>query len=82
MLTGSASSAAAVICVCVGVYFLVQREWVARSPLQRDFLAFGLRMDPKWYERAFVVWGVLFIAIGLLAMSGVVRLEPILAPLV
>jgi hypothetical protein len=72
----SLSSFGGIISIVLGVCLFVSREWAARSALDWDYHALGLRIDEKWYRIAFVVWGVVFLVIGLLAMAGIIRLLP------
>jgi hypothetical protein len=64
------------VALCIGVYALTSREWIARSALEWDRLAFGLRFNPKWYELGSFLGALVFIVMGLLALSGIIELAP------
>ena len=66
----------AITAVCLGVYFVISRDWISRSALQWDQEALGLQADLKWYQVGSVLWGLLLIGLGLLALSGIIELSP------
>ena len=71
-----ASSFGAILAVCLGVYFVVSRDWISRSALQWDQETLGMRAGLKWYVFGSVLWGLLLIALGLMGLSGLIELSP------
>jgi len=65
----------ALVCLLIGVYFIIRRKSVAKSGVRWNTKFWGFSAAEKQYKNAFFLVGVAFIAFGVLIILGIIHFK-------
>jgi hypothetical protein len=62
--------------MALGAFFVFFRTWIGKQAVEWNYRLLGRRFNQRHYEVSFTALGIVFVAIGVLALVGVIHFKP------